>query len=187
MQFPVEHVSCNGIIRRYHRSWYVWRAHFQLQTLWTKLRFCLMAASIQISKLNAPKLSVRPSQIHFKVGVIFFPLFTRVQSYMTYGNNLYIKHRCRCFVIQKIYVARENSVGIATRYELNGPGIENLCGHVFFVSIQTGHGVHPASFTMRIGPFLGVRRPGRGVTHPPSSSNKVKERAELHFYCPSVP
>jgi len=131
VKFRVEHVSCNGTIRRYHRSWYVWRAHFQLQPLWTKLRFCLIAASVQISKLNALKLNVRPSQIHFKVGVIFFPLFTRVLSYMTYGNNLYIKHRCRRFVRLKIYAARESSVGIATRYELNGPGIENLWGHVF--------------------------------------------------------
>jgi hypothetical protein len=35
--------------------------------------------------------------------------------------------------------------------------------------------------------FPGVKRPGRGVDHPPSSSARVKERVELYFYSPSGP
>jgi hypothetical protein len=31
----------------------------------------------------------------------------------------------------------------------------------------------------------GVKRPGRGVDHPPSSSVEVKERVELYLYSPS--
>ena len=35
--------------------------------------------------------------------------------------------------------------------------------------------------------FPGVKRPGRGVDHPPPSSIKVKERVELYVYSPSRP
>ena len=33
----------------------------------------------------------------------------------------------------------------------------------------------------------GLKRPGRGVNHPPPSSAEVKERVELHLYSPSGP
>ena len=33
--------------------------------------------------------------------------------------------------------------------------------------------------------FLQVKRPGRGVEHPPPSDVEVKERVELYFYSPS--
>ena len=36
-------------------------------------------------------------------------------------------------------------------------------------------------------PFQGVKRPGRGVDHPPPSSAEVKERVELYLYSPSGP
>jgi hypothetical protein len=35
--------------------------------------------------------------------------------------------------------------------------------------------------------FQGVKRPGRGVNHPPPSSARVKEIVELYFYSPSGP
>ena len=35
--------------------------------------------------------------------------------------------------------------------------------------------------------FSGVKRPGRGVKHPPSSSAEVKERVELYLHSPSGP
>jgi hypothetical protein len=40
---------------------------------------------------------------------------------------------------------------------------------------------------MGTGPFPGVKRPGRGVDHPPSSSAEAKERVELYIYSPSGP
>jgi hypothetical protein len=33
--------------------------------------------------------------------------------------------------------------------------------------------------------FPGVKRPGRGVKHPPLSTAEVQERVELYLYCPS--
>ena len=60
-------------------------------------------------------------------------------------------------------------VGIATRYGLDGPGIECRWGARFSAPVQTGPGAHPASSTMGTGSFPGVKRPGRGADHPPSS------------------
>jgi len=48
----------------------------------------------------------------------------------------------------------------------------------FSAPVQTTLGLHPASYTMGTGSFPGVKRPGRGVDHPPPSS-AVKERVEL--------
>ena len=83
---------------------------------------------------------------------------------------------------------RDISVGIATRYGLDGPGTESRGGG-FSTPIQTGPGAHPASYTMGTGSFPGVKRPGRGVDHPPPSSVDVKERVELYFspFGPSWP
>jgi len=60
-------------------------------------------------------------------------------------------------------------------------------GARFSAPVQTGRGAHPASYTIRTGSFPGVKRPGRGVDHPPTSSAEVKERVELHLYSPSGP
>jgi hypothetical protein len=62
-------------------------------------------------------------------------------------------------------MGQDISVGIATRYELEGPGTESQWGARFSAPVQTGSGAHPASYTMGTGTFPGVKRPGRGVTH----------------------
>jgi len=56
----------------------------------------------------------------------------------------------------------------------------------FSAPVQTGPGAHPASDTMGTGSFSGVKRPGRGVDHPPPSSTEVKERVELYIYSLSL-
>ena len=60
-------------------------------------------------------------------------------------------------------------------------------GARFSAPIHTGLGAHPASYTMGTGSFPGIKRPGLGVDHPPTSSPEVKERAELYIYSPSGP
>jgi hypothetical protein len=40
-------------------------------------------------------------------------------------------------------------------------------GARYSAPVQTGPGAHPASYTMGTGSFPGVKRPGRGVDHPP--------------------
>jgi hypothetical protein len=75
-------------------------------------------------------------------------------------------------------VGRDSAVGIATRYALDGPGIESRRGASFFAFFQTGRGAHPASCTMGTGSSPGVKRPGRGVDHSLLCSAKIKERQQ---------
>jgi len=56
----------------------------------------------------------------------------------------------------------------------------------FSAPVQTGAGAHPASYTVGIGSFPGVKRPGRGVFHPPPSSAEVKKRVALYIYSSSA-
>jgi len=58
------------------------------------------------------------------------------------------------------------AVGTATRYGLDGPGIESRWGRDF---------PHPASYTMGTGSFPRVKRPGRGVDHPPHQAPRLKK------------
>ena len=84
-------------------------------------------------------------------------------------------------------MGRNSSVGIATRYGLDGPGIESRWGRDFPTTVQTGLGAHPASYTFGTGSFPGLKRSGRGVNHPTPFSTEVKERVELYLYFPSGP
>jgi hypothetical protein len=59
-----------------------------------------------------------------------------------------------------------SSVGIATGYGRDGPGIESRLGARFSAPVHTGPGAHPASCTRGIGSFPGVES-GWGVTLTP--------------------
>ena len=76
-----------------------------------------------------------------------------------------------------IYEGQDSSVGIATRYGLDGPGIESRWwGKArFSAHVQTGPGAHPASDTMGTGSFPRVKRPGSGVDHPPHLAPRLKK------------
>jgi len=60
----------------------------------------------------------------------------------------------------------DSSVGIATGYGLDGPGIESRWRARFSAPVQTDRGDHPATCTMGTGSFPGVKS-GRGVTLTP--------------------
>jgi hypothetical protein len=62
---------------------------------------------------------------------------------------------------------RDMVVDIATRHKLDGPGIESRW-RKFFAPLHTDPEAHPASHTMGTGSvFQGIKRPRRGVDHPP--------------------
>ena len=73
-------------------------------------------------------------------------------------------------------MGRVSSVGIVTRYGLDGPGIESHWGARFSAPVQAGPGAHPTSYTMRTGAFPGVKRPKRGVDHPPPLTPRLKKK-----------
>jgi len=62
-------------------------------------------------------------------------------------------------------------------------GDQMLMGVRLSAPIQTG----PASCTMGIESFPGVKWPGYGISHPPPSPAKVKERVQLYLYSASGP
>ena len=74
---------------------------------------------------------------------------------------------------------RDSSVGIATRYGLDGPGTESWVGARFFAPVQNGTASHPASYTMGTGSLSrgGVKRSVRGFNHlpPPHLAPRLKK------------
>ena len=85
-------------------------------------------------------------------------------------------------------MGQDSVVDIATRYRLDGPGIESRCEVRFSAPDQTVCGAHPASYkmgTVSVPVGRGGKWLGRGVDHPPPSSTEVKERLELYICSPS--
>ena len=89
--------------------------------------------------------------------------------------NATLAHPNSCpLTVRTLSMGRDSSVGIATRYGLDGPGIESRWEARFSAPFQTGPGAYPASSTTGTGSIPGLKRPGRGVEHPLPSSAEVK-------------
>ena len=84
-------------------------------------------------------------------------------------------------------MGRDSSVGTATRYGLDGPGIESRWGARVSPPVLTPPGAYPDSCTMGTGSFPGVKRRERGADHPPPSKCRGQERVGLYLYSPSGP
>jgi hypothetical protein len=81
-------------------------------------------------------------------------------------------------IVKKTYhnrVGRDSSVGIATDYGLDGPGIESRWRRDFSHTSRPALG--PTQRPVQWAPGLspGVKRPRRGADHPPPSSAEVKK------------
>ena len=60
-------------------------------------------------------------------------------------------------------------------------------GARFSAPVHTGPGAHPASYTMRTRSLPGVKRPGRGVDHPPHLAPRLKKEYSYTSTTPFVP
>ena len=71
------------------------------------------------------------------------------------------------FVIYMEIVDQDSSVGIATRYGLDGLTVwgSNPCEAGFSTPVQTGLGAHPTSYIMGTGSFQRAKPPGCGLNH----------------------
>ena len=72
-------------------------------------------------------------------------------------------------------VGRDGSVGTATRYGLDSPRIESRWEARFSAPVQTGPGGPPSLCTIGTRSFPGVKRPARGVDHPPHLAPRLKK------------
>ena len=48
-------------------------------------------------------------------------------------------------------------------------------GAKFSEPVRTDPGAHPSSYVIGMESFPGIRRPGRGVDHPPTSTTRLKK------------
>jgi hypothetical protein len=104
------------------------------------------------------------TQCHIPVHRNFHPKFTKKQNTefidVTTGG--------------KQHQGQDSSVGIATRYGLEGPWIESQWEERFSAPVQTGTGAHPAPSKIGTRSFPGVKRLRRGVDHSSPSSAVLK-------------
>jgi len=85
-----------------------------------------------------------------------------------------------------LFRGRDISAGIATRYGLDGPGIESRWGEIFRTHPDRPWGT-PSLLYNGYRVFLGGKTAGAWCWLPTPSSVNVKERVELYFYSPSGP
>ena len=91
---------------------------------------------------------------------------------------------CVCVCVKEILCL--DSVGdMATRYELDSPGIESWWGRVFPYPFRPDLGPTQPPVQWIAGLFPGVKRPGRGADHPARSNDEIKERVELYLRFPA--
>jgi hypothetical protein len=92
------------------------------------------------------------------------------------------------FMIISRLRGRVSSVGIATPYGLDGPGIESRWGGEIFPTRPDRPWCPPSLLYngYRVS-FPGGKRPGRGVGYRPPCSAEVKERVELYLFSRSGP
>ena len=85
----------------------------------------------------------------------------------------------------KIFVGRDSSVGTATRYGMDGSGIESRWGggEIFRTCPDRPWGT-PGLLYNEYRDFSGVKRPGRGVDHPSPSSAEVKGNSRAILLLP---
>jgi len=92
-----------------------------------------------------------------------------------------------------VSAGRDSSVGIATSYGLDGPGIESRLEATFSAPVHTGPGAHPTSYKTGTGSFRGGgggeggKAAGAWRWPPTPSIAEVKERVELYLYSHCVP
>ena len=82
---------------------------------------------------------------------------------------------------------QDSSVGIETRYEIDSPGVEYRWGRDFSHPPRPTLGSTQTLIQWVLGLTRGVKRPGRGVDHPLTSSAEVKVRVALYIYSPFGP
>ena len=115
---------------------------------------------------NVPNCKTKPLALHFICLSESYGLKNHILTF-------FLKHDIiGCVYV--VYVGRDVSVGITTRYGLNGPGIESPWGKIFRIHSDRPWGP-PSLIYNGYRVFPGVKRPGRGVDHSPHLAPRLKK------------
>jgi hypothetical protein len=107
-----------------------------------------------------------------------------ILAHLVKKQAIFFLNKIRLFII--VFVGRDSSVGITTRYGLEGPGMESRWRRDFSHSSRPPWGPPSLQNRYRVS-FPEVKQQGPGVDHPLPSSVEVKERVELYLYASSGP
>jgi hypothetical protein len=110
-----------------------------------------------------------------RMGFWSFPMSLHLKESKTYYRKI------RIYVRNRRGVGRDSAVGIANRYGLDGPEIESRWGRDFPHLSRKALGPTQLPIHWVPGFFPRVKRPGRGVDHPPPSSAEVKKKKEKRY------
>ena len=149
--------------------------HYRLHKSTTPALILSQINSVNVSPFHFVKISISILPTLLRIGFRSDFFLSGLHTKTLYANLLSpIRATCTDQIILLIWTRRilfgeyypicgpGISVGIATGYGLDGPGIKSRwCD--FSVLVQTGPGTHPASCTMGTGSFPEVKS-GRGVT-----------------------
>ena len=78
--------------------------------------------------------------------------------------------------------SRDDPVGIETYYVLDGPEIDSRRGEIFHTLSDPPWGPSCILYNGYRFPFPGLKRPGRGINHPPPFSAELMEIVQLYLY-----
>jgi hypothetical protein len=147
-----------------------------------------------------PNGSHEPCKLYrFRLRTSRFSNWQSCFFYEGWGSNVGPKVSCIqwnlfqysfALVIKCCYQFFSQCTGIAqsVRDSLDGPRMESRWGRDFALPSRPALGTTQPSIQWVTRLFTGrVKRPERGLSHPPSSSAEVKERVELYLYSPCGP
>ena len=86
-----------------------------------------------------------------------------------------------------MFVGQDSTVGVATSYRVDGWGSNPGGAEIFRTRQERPWGLPSLLYNVYRLSFPEIKRPGRGVDHPPPSSAEVEERIELYLYSTSWP
>ena len=139
---------------------HVFRGHILAKfVFWMRPAFCAAHTSTQLVYI----------MLYF-ISMHYFTLCHTVQNTILYQHQR---------------LDRDNPVGTATRYRLDGPGIESLWGRDFPQPSNRLRSPPSLPYNEYRVSFPQIKRPERGVNHPPPSSAIVKKRVYPYPYSPS--
>jgi len=101
-------------------------------------------------------------------------------------THIYPRNNLRCYIVAVLPLSRDGIAQSVWRLAKDWTvrGLNIGVGETFRTRPDRSWGPHSLLYNFYRLSFPGVKRPGRGVYHPPTSSAEVKERVELYMYSP---